>query len=94
LIIRFNNAPTEGYEEDVGALTSLRIVNSQVVTKNEFGFPHSSALIRTTNGSFEDFSYSDSIWDATRKYLLWDPCNYSSNIAQVMYTVYTYDTKN
>ncbi|XP_066974966.1 beta-galactoside alpha-2,6-sialyltransferase 1 [Macrobrachium rosenbergii] len=33
-----NHAPTEGFEEDVGSRTTLRIVNSQVVTKPEFDF--------------------------------------------------------
>lgn len=28
--MRFNHAPTEGYETDVGSRTSIRIVNSQV----------------------------------------------------------------
>jgi len=37
-VIRFNNAPTKGYEKDVGAKTSLMIVNSQVVSNPEFGF--------------------------------------------------------
>ncbi|KAK7086365.1 Beta-galactoside alpha-2,6-sialyltransferase 2 [Halocaridina rubra] len=37
-IIRFNHAPTEGFEEDVGSRTTLRIVNSQVVTKPKFDF--------------------------------------------------------
>lgn len=37
-VVRFNHAPTEGFEEDVGSRTTLRIVNSQVVTKPEFNF--------------------------------------------------------
>ncbi|CAL4178203.1 unnamed protein product, partial [Meganyctiphanes norvegica] len=37
-IVRFNHAPTKGFEEDVGSRTTLRIVNSQVVTKPEFDF--------------------------------------------------------
>ena len=38
LVLRFNNAPTEGYENDVGKKTSLRIVNSQIVAKPIFKF--------------------------------------------------------
>ena len=38
LVLRFNNAPTEGHEEDVGRKTSIRIVNSQVVAKPQFKF--------------------------------------------------------
>ncbi|KAG7160835.1 Beta-galactoside alpha-2-6-sialyltransferase 2-like [Homarus americanus] len=37
-IVRFNHAPTEGFEQDVGSRTTLRIVNSQVVTKPKFDF--------------------------------------------------------
>lgn len=29
-VLRFNAAPTEGYERDVGNKTSIRIINSQV----------------------------------------------------------------
>ena len=32
-IYRFNNAPTDQYDKDVGNKTSIRIVNSQVRTK-------------------------------------------------------------
>jgi len=38
LVIRFNNAPTEGYSKDVGNRTSVRVVNSQVVAKPQFKF--------------------------------------------------------
>ena len=33
LVLRFNNAPTEHHEQDVGRKTSIRIVNSQVIIK-------------------------------------------------------------
>nr|CAD7204663.1 unnamed protein product [Timema douglasi] len=38
VVVRFNHAPTEGYTSDVGSKTSLRIVNSQVVSKPVFRF--------------------------------------------------------
>ncbi|XP_013195339.1 beta-galactoside alpha-2,6-sialyltransferase 2 [Amyelois transitella] len=38
MILRFNNAPTVNYTEDVGSKTTFRILNSQVVTKPEFKF--------------------------------------------------------
>ncbi|XP_063633515.1 beta-galactoside alpha-2,6-sialyltransferase 2 [Cydia splendana] len=38
MVVRFNNAPTENYTEDVGSKTTFRIVNSQVVAKTEYNF--------------------------------------------------------
>ncbi|XP_049887298.1 beta-galactoside alpha-2,6-sialyltransferase 2 [Pectinophora gossypiella] len=53
MVLRFNNAPTENYTEDVGYKTTFRVLNSQVVTKPEFHF-------------LEDPLYKDTsllIWD-------------------------------
>ncbi|XP_021698080.1 beta-galactoside alpha-2,6-sialyltransferase 2 isoform X2 [Aedes aegypti] len=36
VVMRFNHAPTKGFEVDVGSKTTVRVVNSQVVTKKEF----------------------------------------------------------
>ena len=66
-VIRFNNAPTKGFEIDVGNKTNLRIVNSQVVGKPEFGFlddRHSKHLYTNT------------------PILVWDPCNYNSTLEE------------
>ncbi|KAL4709155.1 hypothetical protein ACJJTC_008083 [Scirpophaga incertulas] len=38
MVIRFNNAPTVNFTDDVGCKTTFRILNSQVVTKPEFNF--------------------------------------------------------
>ncbi|XP_026764485.2 beta-galactoside alpha-2,6-sialyltransferase 2 [Galleria mellonella] len=38
MVLRFNNAPTINFTDDVGAKTTFRILNSQVVTKPEFMF--------------------------------------------------------
>lgn len=48
LVLRFNHAPTKDYEKDVGKKTSIRILNSQVVTKPEYNFLHSE-LYRNIN---------------------------------------------
>ncbi|KAJ6643037.1 Protein glass, partial [Pseudolycoriella hygida] len=40
-VMRFNHAPTKGYEIDVGRKTTIRVVNSQVVSKPEFNFVNS-----------------------------------------------------
>uniref|UniRef100_A0A8C5Q866 Beta-galactoside alpha-2,6-sialyltransferase 1 n=1 Tax=Leptobrachium leishanense TaxID=445787 RepID=A0A8C5Q866_9ANUR len=37
-VIRFNAAPTKGFEADVGSKTTFRLMNSQVVTKKEHNF--------------------------------------------------------
>lgn len=62
--MRFNHAPTYGFESDVGQKTTLRIVNSQVVSKPEFDFAGSPL--------YQNISL-----------LAWDPCNYTSHLAQV-----------
>lgn len=38
LVLRFNHASTEGFEHDVGKKTTIRILNSQVVSKKNFKF--------------------------------------------------------
>ncbi|CAG7734526.1 unnamed protein product [Allacma fusca] len=84
-ILRFNNAPTSGYEEDVGSLTSMRIVNSQVVTKPHFKFPYSYLFPddASNNGSNAlQNVQSDILWAQSKKYMIWDPCNYSSTFDQ------------
>ncbi|KAF4518765.1 hypothetical protein B566_EDAN006169 [Ephemera danica] len=62
-VVRFNHAPTENFEKDVGTKTTLRIVNSQVVFKPEFEFLESPL--------YQNVSL-----------LVWDPCNYTSSLAQ------------
>ena len=81
-VLRFNNAPTSGFDKDVGTMTSLRIVNSQVVTKAKFRFPYSSMYDDAVNNSLA-IPNSDALWAGSKRYLIWDPCNYGSTFEQV-----------
>ena len=47
-VVRFNNAPTTGFEDDVGKKTSLRILNSQIISKPHFQF-NTSMLYRNVS---------------------------------------------
>uniref|UniRef100_A0A1A7XYS0 Beta-galactoside alpha-2,6-sialyltransferase 2 n=1 Tax=Iconisemion striatum TaxID=60296 RepID=A0A1A7XYS0_9TELE len=42
VVLRFNAAPTEGYERDVGSKTTIRIINSQILTNPSHQFNTSS----------------------------------------------------
>ena len=66
-VIRFNNAPSKGYEEDVGTKTSLRIVNSQVVGNPEFGF--------LDNRNTKELYTKTPI-------LVWDPSSYNASLRE------------
>ncbi|XP_051874166.1 beta-galactoside alpha-2,6-sialyltransferase 1-like isoform X2 [Pristis pectinata] len=45
-VLRFNGAPTTGFESDVGSRTTIRIVNSQVLSRPEHKF-HVNSLYKT-----------------------------------------------
>ncbi|XP_062383981.1 beta-galactoside alpha-2,6-sialyltransferase 2b isoform X2 [Sardina pilchardus] len=44
-VLRFNGAPTEGFENDVGTKTTIRLVNSQIMVQPKYEFT-TSALYR------------------------------------------------
>lgn len=37
-VLRFNDAPTQGFEQDVGSRTTVRLLNSQLLSRPEFDF--------------------------------------------------------
>lgn len=45
-VLRFNAAPINGFEDDVGTKTTFRIINSQVVATNDYQF-HNKSLYKT-----------------------------------------------
>ncbi|KAJ8920933.1 hypothetical protein NQ315_015726 [Exocentrus adspersus] len=61
LVLRFNHAPTKGFEKDVGRKTTIRVLNSQVVTKREFRFLTSDLYKNTTLVAWDPSNYTDSI---------------------------------
>lgn len=60
-MLRFNNAPTKGYEKDVGSKTTIRILNSQVVTKPQFQFLTSPMYKRLKLLMWDPSNYTASI---------------------------------
>ena len=60
LVMRFNHAPTEGYEEDVGTKTTIRVINSQVVTKAEFDFLNNPLFRNITIAAWDPGQYNAS----------------------------------
>ncbi|XP_023237506.1 beta-galactoside alpha-2,6-sialyltransferase 2-like [Centruroides sculpturatus] len=56
-VLRFNSAPTEGFEDDVGTKTTIRILNSQVVSKPEFDFFQSPLYRNVTMIAWDPSKY-------------------------------------
>ncbi|KAL9915991.1 beta-galactoside alpha-2,6-sialyltransferase 2 isoform X2 [Glossina fuscipes] len=63
VVMRFNHAPTRGYETDVGSKTTIRVVNSQVVTKTEFDFAHAPIFQNVTIAAWDPGKYNASLED-------------------------------
>jgi hypothetical protein len=61
MVLRFNHAPTTGYEVDVGTKTTLRIVNSQVVSKPSFNFMTSPLYQNVILLAWDPSNYSSTL---------------------------------
>ena len=61
MVVRFNHAPTEGYETDVGTKTTLRIVNSQVASKPSFNFMDSPLYQNVILLAWDPCNYSSTL---------------------------------
>ncbi|XP_067014197.2 beta-galactoside alpha-2,6-sialyltransferase 2 [Anabrus simplex] len=61
LVLRFNHAPTAGHELDVGSKTTIRIVNSQVVSKPKFNFLNSPLYHNVSLLVWDPSNYSASL---------------------------------
>lgn len=74
LVLRFNNAPTTHFEKDVGKKTTIRVLNSQVVTKKEFDFLTSSLYKNVTLVAWDPSNYSSDLdeWIRNPEFRLFD----------------------
>ncbi|XP_059615545.1 beta-galactoside alpha-2,6-sialyltransferase 2 [Phlebotomus argentipes] len=61
LVMRFNHAPTEGFEVDVGTKTTIRLINSQVVSKAEFQFLTSPIFRNITIAAWDPCRYNSTL---------------------------------
>uniref|UniRef100_T1JFY6 beta-galactoside alpha-(2,6)-sialyltransferase n=1 Tax=Strigamia maritima TaxID=126957 RepID=T1JFY6_STRMM len=57
-VLRFNNAPVETFESDVGSKTTHRIINSQVISKPQFNFLSSPLYQNITLMVWDPANYS------------------------------------
>ncbi|XP_076579887.1 beta-galactoside alpha-2,6-sialyltransferase 2-like isoform X2 [Chaetodon auriga] len=60
-VLRFNAAPTKGFERDVGTKTTIRIINSQIVARHKHQFNSSSLYQDVTLLVWDPASYSSNL---------------------------------
>ncbi|KAM9482395.1 beta-galactoside alpha-2,6-sialyltransferase 2b isoform 1-T2 [Clarias gariepinus] len=60
-VLRFNAAPTEGYENDVGNKTTLRIINSQIMANPQHMFADSHLYKNITLVAWDPSPYSGNL---------------------------------
>ncbi|KAM9449265.1 beta-galactoside alpha-2,6-sialyltransferase 2-like isoform 2-T2 [Salvelinus alpinus] len=74
-VLRFNTAPTEGYERDVGNKTTIRIINSQILANPDHRFNTSSLYKNVTLVAWDPAPYDKNVtlWYASPDYNLFRP---------------------
>ncbi|XP_060909335.1 beta-galactoside alpha-2,6-sialyltransferase 2 [Labrus mixtus] len=74
-VLRFNAAPTEGYERDVGNKTTIRIINSQILANPRHQFNSSSIYKNVTLVAWDPAPYTVNLhkWYASPDYNLFGP---------------------
>lgn len=61
VVLRFNHAPTDGHQLDVGRKTTIRILNSQVVSKERFKFLESKIYRNITILAWDPSNYTSTL---------------------------------
>ncbi|XP_016151019.1 beta-galactoside alpha-2,6-sialyltransferase 2-like isoform X2 [Sinocyclocheilus grahami] len=74
-VLRFNSAPTKGYERDVGNKTTLRIINSQILANPKHQFNTSSLYKNVTLVAWDPAPYILNLhkWYSNPDYNLFTP---------------------
>ncbi|KAM6986234.1 LOW QUALITY PROTEIN: beta-galactoside alpha-2,6-sialyltransferase 2 [Aplochiton taeniatus] len=74
-VLRFNAAPTEGYERDVGNKTTIRIINSQILANPKYHFNTSSIYKNVTLVVWDPAPYAVDLrkWHDSPDYNLFSP---------------------
>ncbi|CAL8267196.1 unnamed protein product [Lota lota] len=74
-VLRFNAAPTEGFEKDVGNKTTIRIINSQILANPKHQFKSSSMYKNVTLVAWDPAPYTINLhtWYASPDYNLFGP---------------------